>query len=298
MGFSEVPRKSVVAGRFYPDDAALLRAEVCRFLALKPRKLVKLEGKEILAVLMPHAGYVYSGPVAGVTLGRTALPDHIIVLGPNHTGSGAPLSIWSGGPWQTPLGEMAVDGPLRQELVGSGWFTPDTAAHAREHSLEVLVPFFQVMNPKAHIVPVTVSPVPSLHLKAAGEALAEVVSTAAAKKEKVLIVVSSDMSHYLPHNKAVVMDGMALEALRSLDPEVYFETIRHNEISMCGVFPMTLALHALKALSVDSAKSVAYATSGQTGRAVGADMNNVVGYAGVLFTRNRPLPVTATIHRA
>lgn len=292
MVFSDTPRKSVVAGRFYPDDAQTLRADVRRFLSLRPRKLVCLDGKDVLAAMVPHAGYVFSGPIAGVTLGRIAPPARIILLGPNHTGGGAPISIWSGGPWQTPLGSMDIDGPLRQELVDSGCFTPDTGAHVQEHSLEVLAPFFQVMNPKARIVPVTVSSAPFPHLQSAGDALAGVVAASAAKKEEILIVVSSDMSHYLPHEKAVAADGMALEALRSLNPEVFFNTIRHNQISMCGVFPMTLVLHALNKLGADSARSIEYATSGQTGRSVGADMGRVVGYAGVLFTRKREVSVT------
>ena len=297
MAFTDIPRQGAVAGRFYPDDAKILRDQIQHFLSLKSRKQVNLEGKDVLAVMVPHAGYVFSGPIAGVTLGRISLPDHVILLGPNHTGSGAPISLWSGGPWKTPLGDMPVDKPLAQALADSGWFTPDTGAHMQEHSLEVLIPFLQVMNPKARIVPVSVSAVPALHLRTAGEALAEAVLEVAAKKEKVLIVVSSDMSHYLPHDKAVAMDGMALEALSSLDPEVYFETIRHNNISMCGVFPMTLALHALQTLGVDSARNIAYATSGQTGKEFGADMDKVVGYAGVLFTRKRPAPVTVTVRR-
>lgn len=286
MQFSETPRQSVVAGRFYPDDPRSLREEVLRYLGMRPQKLVDLKGRELLALLVPHAGYVFSGPVAGMTLGRVSLPDRLIVLGPNHTGRGAPIAVWNGGPWQTPLGTMPVDEAAASALIAAGaGFSGDTEAHRQEHSLEVLVPFFQIMNPKARMTAVSVSNVPFTALQTAGEALAAVVADAAAGGGKILIVVSSDMSHYVPHDTAVTMDSMALDAVKTLDPETYFKTVRDNGISMCGVFPMTMALFALAKLGAAKARVMAYATSGQTGRAYGADMDKVVGYAGVAITR-------------
>ena len=286
MQFSETPRKSVFAGQFYPDDPKGLREDVIRYLRMRPQKIVDLKGKEVLAVQVPHAGYVFSGPIAGMTLGRIVLPDSVIVLGPNHTGRGAPISVWNGGPWQTPLGAMPVDTEAATALIeAGGGFTGDMTAHLQEHSLEVLVPFFQVMNPKARLTAVTVSGLPFAMLEDAGKALASAVRKIAASGGRVLIVVSSDMSHYLPHAKTVTMDSMALEAMKSLDPERLFSVVRDNNISMCGIFPMTIALFALNELGADKARVMAYATSGQTGRAVGADMERVVGYAGVAITR-------------
>ena len=285
MQFSDTPRQSAVAGRFYPGDGKALAEEVIRFLSLRSRKIVDLKGKKVLCLLVPHAGYVFSGPVTGMTLGRVPLPDRIILLGPNHTGRGAPLSVWNGGPWLTPLGAARIDRPTAEALVETNaGFSPDMRAHVQEHSLEVLIPFFQVMNPKARVTPITVSSLPVSALRVAGEALADVVLSAAASGGEILLVVSSDMSHYLPHDTAVRVDSMALEALRTLDAEHYFHTVRDNKISMCGVFPMTMALFALKKLGASSARVMAYATSGQTGKSVGADMSKVVGYAGVAIT--------------
>jgi len=286
MAFSETPRKSVVAGRFYPDDPAALRADVLRYLGLRPRKLVDLRGKDILCMLVPHAGYVFSGPIAGLTLGRITLPDRLIVLGPNHTGMGAPISVWNGGPWQTPLGAMPMDRDAAEALINANaGFTGDIEAHAKEHSLEVLVPFFQVMNPKVRMTAVTVSGVPFAMLREAGDALGAVLAEADKAGERILLIVSSDMSHYLPHERAVTMDSIALNAMKTLDPETYFSTVKDNNISMCGVFPMTMALFALAHLGATSARVLSYATSGQTGRAFGADMERVVGYAGAVITR-------------
>ncbi len=282
MLFSDTPRQSVVAGRFYPGDAESLSEEVARFLRLRSRKIVDLLGWNVICLLVPHAGYIFSGPVAGMTLARVTLPERVILLGPNHTGRGAPVSVWNGGPWLTPLGAARPDKDTIGALVDAGaGFSPDMQAHLQEHSLEVLIPFFQVMNPKARITPITVSSLSLLELRVAGEALADVVSAAAALGERILLVVSSDMSHYLPHDQAVRVDSLALEALLSLAAEHYFHTVLDNKISMCGVFPMTMALFALKKLGAVSARVLAYATSGQTGKSVGADMSKVVGYAGV-----------------
>ncbi len=286
MQFVAAPRQSVVAGRFYPADPKALSQQVSQFLAARPRKLTDLKGGEALAVLVPHAGYVFSGAVAGMTLGQIPVPDRVIALGPNHTGLGAPLSVWNGGPWRTPLGDMPVDTETASALVAANaGFEPDRRAHLQEHSLEVLVPFFQVANPKSSITPITVSSLPVSSLRAAGEALARIVAGSAAQGRGILLVVSSDMSHYLPHERAVTMDTMALEALKTLNPQHYFSVVRENNISMCGVFPMTLVLFALRELGVSSVRVLAYATSGQTGAAYGAGMDKVVGYAGAVMMR-------------
>lgn len=290
MGFTDTPRPPAVAGRFYPGDAAGLRAQVAACLAAPapPRAQPGAhpgEG-EVLAVMVPHAGYVFSGQIAGMTLAQAAAPDRIILLGPNHTGRGQPLSVWNGGGWATPLGTMKTDRETAMALVNAdAGFMPDAAAHTQEHSLEVIVPFLQVHAPGTLITPVTIAGAGPPALARAGEALAAVVAAAAATGERILLVVSSDMSHFLPHDATVERDAMALEALVSLDPERFFSTVRENDITMCGVYPMTIALYALNRLGVKNARVTAYATSGQTGQAFGADMSRVVGYAGVVFTR-------------
>lgn len=290
MQFSETPRQSAVAGRFYPDDPHALREDILRYCAMRPQQPLDPEDGELLALLVPHAGYVFSGPIIGqtigITLGGITLPDRILLLGPNHTGRGAPLSVWNGGPWRTPLGDVPVDEAARSALIAaSAGFSGDMQAHLQEHALEVPLPFLYCLNPTLRITAVTVSGLPLAALRDAGEALAVVVADAAASGEKILLVVSSDLSHYLPHDQAVVMDAMALDAMKTLNPETYFTTVRENAISMCGVFPMTMALFALARLGAGKATVLAYATSGQTGRAFGAGMDRVVGYAGAAITR-------------
>lgn len=286
MGFFTFSRRSAVSGRFYPSNAGELRAQVATYLTVPPQESVSFSPSDVLAVMVPHAGYVFSGAIAGATLGQVGLPERLAVLGPNHTGQGAPLSVWGGGPWSTPLGNMAIDEAMRDALIGANvGFTADKEAHTREHSLEVLVPFFQVKNPDAVMTPITVANAPMNVIRRAGETLGAKILEAAQNGSRPLIVISSDMSHYLPHEESVKMDSLALRALESLDPEYYFNAIRQFNISMCGVYPMTLALYALAALGAKSAHRVAYATSGQTGRAYGADMQKVVGYAGVVITQ-------------
>lgn len=286
MGLFTLSRRSAFSGRFYPGNAGELRAQVATYLTLPPQESISFVPTDVLAVMVPHAGYVFSGAIAGATLGQVGLPERLVVLGPNHTGQGTPLSVWGGGSWSTPLGSMAIDEPMRDALVNANaGFTADKAAHAREHSLEVVVPFFQVKNPEAVMTPITVANAPMNVIRRAGEVLAAKILEAEAVGPRPMIVVSSDMSHYLPHEEAVKMDTLALRALESLDPEYYFNAIRQFNISMCGVYPMTLVLYALAALGAKSVHRAAYATSGQTGRAYGADMQKVVGYAGVVITQ-------------
>ena len=288
MPHTQTTRRSAVAGRFYPADRKTLHAQVTACLAVKPPNPIVCTGNDVLAVMVPHAGYVFSGAIAGMTLAGVPLPNSIFLLGPSHTGQGVPLSVWADGAWETPLGNVCVDTALAADLLArDAGFCADVAAHTREHSLEVVLPFLQVHTPQARVVPVVVGGVSLERLRTAGEALAETVRSAGVRGEAVGIVVSSDMSHFLPHDVTAQRDAQALKALCSLDPERFYATVRQGNISMCGVLPMTLALYACRMLGATDAEVVAYATSGQTGKAVGADMNRVVGYAGVIIRRTR-----------
>ena len=284
MHCDATPRKSLVAGRFYPAQADTLRAELAAYLTVPAGGPLPLGDKIPLAAMVPHAGYVFSGAVAGATLAQAALADTMVLLGPNHTGRGAPLAVWSGGPWLTPLGAVPVAADLASELVESGsGFSGDCSAHTAEHSLEVLLPFLQVLRPALRIVPVVAALADLPSLQMAGEALAACVQRRTEQGERVSVVVSSDMSHYLPHENAKALDALALEKIMALDPEGLYQTVRARNISMCGVLPMTLALFACSAMGATAGHLVAYATSGQTGQAYGADMQSVVGYAGALI---------------
>lgn len=290
-------RDPVVSGRFYPDDAEELDQVVDNFLRVESS--VTCPATPSLMIMLPHAGYMFSGAVAGATL-RAAFPhEHCILLGPNHTGKGRPLSVWPDGEWLTPLGRTPVDSELAAAMIGLNvGFEADVAAHSQEHSLEVLLPFLQRkfarpgqeppefssgLVPAPAIVPVCVGVSDLDLLRRAGQALGRLLLKRREQgKPPVTLVVSSDMSHYVPHVEAGRLDGMALEKIADLDPEGLLAVVRENRISMCGVAPATLALFACLELGAVKACRIAYADSGQTGRAFGTSLESVVGYAGVI----------------
>lgn len=279
---SHTIRRPVVAGQFYTGDPEALRQQVSAFLAAGQRQPKGApEAALSLLAMVPHAGYVYSGAVAGQTLGAANLADTIILLGPNHTGRGEPVAVWPGGEWLTPLGSVAVDADFASCLVKSDpVFSLDTAAHLYEHSLEVVLPFLQVAKPDVRIIPIAIAtPSPEV-LARCGAALARCIQ---AYKNPVTMVVSSDMSHYVSHEEARSNDLLALAMVESLDPEGLYNTVREHGITMCGVLPMTAGLVACRLLGADRGTVVRYATSGE----VSGDMDKVVGYAGALV----PAPV-------
>lgn len=269
-----IDRNPVAAGTFYPDDPDLLHHEVRGYLAATPR-----DAAPTLLAMVPHAGYIYSGVVAGQTLGAANLPDTLVLLGPNHTGLGAPLAVWPGGHWHTPLGPAPVDKELADALTAANaGFVRDTAAHVREHSIEVVLPFLQEYTSDLSILPVAVAEPHPQALYAASRALARVIRRATAAGRRVAVVVSSDMSHHVTHATAARLDRLALDRITALDPMGLHATVRERGISMCGVLPATLGLFAAQDLDARTARVVAYATSGE----VSGDMQRVVGYAGVL----------------
>lgn len=265
-------RSPVVAGQFYPSDKAALEREAAGYVASAKGKAAG----RTLAAMVPHAGYFFSGRVAGETIGAADLADAILLLGPNHTGRGAPLALWAEGAWDTPLGQVPVDEPLAAAILAAvPGVRADREAHLHEHSLEVVLPFLQVARPGARIAPLAVAEPRFERLDEAAGALAEVLR----RHGDVSLVVSSDMSHYLPDDETRRRDSLALQAILALDPAGLYETVRREGVSMCGVLPMTLALLTAKALGAAQAELVAYATSGDAS----GDVSRVVGYAGVLI---------------
>jgi AmmeMemoRadiSam system protein B len=265
-------RQPVAAGRFYPADPAALARETAAYLA----EAEKPSGKPTILVMAPHAGAVYSGPVAGKTLGAADLPDTLLLLGPNHTGRGERLAVWPDGAWRIPGRDVPVEAALAEALLAAApGLSADRAAHLGEHSLEVLLPFLTAVRPDCRIVPVAVGePRPAV----LAETAAAMAGVLAAWAGPVAIVVSSDMSHYLPEAAAKKRESLALARVLALDPQGLLEVVRREDISMCGVLPMTLGLLIARALGAASARLAAYATSG----AVSGDYNQVVGYAGVI----------------
>jgi len=267
-------RLPAVAGRFYPSDPAELTALIRKYTHTdpgQPRIPVK-------ACLVPHAGYVYSGQVAGVVLGRIALPRKIIILGVRHYPRGEPAAILSSGAWRTPLGDAQIDEALAEALKKAcPLLREDSAAHGVEHSLEVQLPFLQALAPEFTFVPVALGTVRFESLVSVGEAIGQVLESA---KENVLLLTTSDLNHYEDDATTRIKDRKAIERLLAMDPRGLYDTCRNEEISMCGLGPAVAMLTALNALSVKKSELVRYATSAD----VSGDRKAVVGYAGMNFS--------------
>lgn len=263
-------RKPVVAGRFYPGAKQAWEAEVARHLSPKttPRKA--------FLAMLPHAGYMYSGSIAGQTLAEVSVTETVLLLGPNHTGLGKPLALWPSGRWLLPGAHLDVDETLAQHILEAApAVQPDYQAHLQEHSLEVLLPFLWAIQPRTRIVPLAVAePRLDVLLRTAGELAA----TLRRWPDPILIVVSSDMSHFITAAQAKEKDGLALQAALQLDPERLYATVRDERISMCGMLPMTLGLATANNLGASRARLIAYGTSGD---ATG-EYSQVVGYAGLV----------------
>jgi AmmeMemoRadiSam system protein B len=269
-------RQPAVAGRFYPADPQRLRAEIESYVA---PPVNDAEPKiRALGCVAPHAGYMYSGHVAGAVYRRIELPRRAIILCPNHTGMGEPLAIISRGGWRTPLGDAPIAEGLASELMARmPLLSEDEEAHRSEHSLEVQLPFLQVLAPEFEFVPIAVGTSNFEVLSALGVAIANVLEK---RNESVLIIASSDMNHY--ENDAVtrVKDGRAIDQLLALDPRGLYDTVRNENISMCGYGPAVVMLTAVKKMGARQAELIRYATSGD----ISGDKNMVVGYAGITIS--------------
>ncbi|MBI2820808.1 MAG: AmmeMemoRadiSam system protein B [Acidobacteria bacterium] len=267
-----VIRPPAVAGTFYPAgdlDLRRMLGDLTDFSAQRMRAV---------ALIGPHAGYVYSGRVAGETYQRVELPNRFIILCPNHTGRGAPVAIMSEGSWRTPLGNAPVDTPLALQLrQASPLFEEDSRAHETEHSLEVHLPFLQFLKSTFSFVPINVGVDDLRLLREVGLAVAEVISCC---EDPVLIVSSTDMTHYEPAEHARKKDRKAIEAILKLDAGGLYKTVREHQISMCGYAPTTAALFAAAQLGASRAELVCYASSGD----VTGDYDSVVGYAGMVIS--------------
>jgi AmmeMemoRadiSam system protein B len=265
-------RQPAVAGHFYQGSSTALKEQVEGFLVPAARK-IKAKG-----ILSPHAGLVYSGSVAGAVYSSIELPDTFVLIGPNHTGLGAPVSIMTTGPWMTPLGMVTVDEELaRTVLSKSRRIQEDTLAHLREHSLEVQLPFLQCLKKEFAIVPIQMMDTRLETCGDLGNALAAAITEL---KREVLIIASSDMSHYVPAKIADKKDHMAIKRILDLDAQGLYYTVRDEDISMCGYGPAVAMLTACKALGATKAELIKYANSGE----VSGDYDQVVGYAGIVVS--------------
>jgi len=266
-------RLPAVAGQFYPADPRELTRLIRKFSAEDPG----VKKTHVRACLVPHAGYIYSGDVAGAVFARMILPKQILVLGVRHSPMGEDLAILSEGPWRTPLGDAPVDEPLAQRVkVACPGLREDDVAHSREHSLEVEIPFLQILDPGFSFVPVAVGTLRFEELHELGMGLARVLKES---QEEILVVTSSDMNHYEPDDATRIKDAKAIDRMKAVDARGLFEICRKEKISMCGLGPAVVMLTAMKELGVESGEVVRYATSGD----VNGDRDAVVGYAGMVF---------------
>jgi hypothetical protein len=271
-----VIRQPAVAGRFYPADAERLRAEIESYVTPP----VKDAEEKIRAsgCVVPHAGYMYSGHVAGAVYRRLEFAQRVIILCPNHTGAGEPLAIMSRGAWRTPLGDAPVAEGLAAELMTRmPLLSEDEEAHRSEHSLEVQLPFLQVLAPDFEFVPIAVGTSNFEVLSALGVTIANVL---AKRNERVLIIASSDMNHYENDTVTRVKDQRAIDQMLALDPRGLYDVVREGNISMCGYGPAVAMLTAVKKMGASHAELIRYATSGD----VSGDKNMVVGYAGIAIS--------------
>jgi AmmeMemoRadiSam system protein B len=267
-------RLPAVAGRFYPSDPAELIALIRKYTHTDPGQ----PHIPVRACLVPHAGYVYSGHVAGGVLGRIGLPRKIIILGVRHYPRGEPAAILSSGAWRTPLGDARIDEALAEALKEAcPLLREDNVAHSAEHSLEVQLPFLQALAPSFTFVPVALGTVRFESLVSVGEGIGRVLESA---KENVLLLATSDLNHYEDDATTRIKDRKAIEQLLALDPRGLYDTCRNEEISMCGLGPAAAMLTALNVLGVKKSELVKYATSAD----VSGDRNAVVGYAGMIFS--------------
>ncbi len=263
-------RTPAVAGTFYAGTERL-REQVKILLPEGVRR------QRVVGAVAPHAGFLYSGRVAGAVYARIEPPATLVILGPNHTGMGAEAAIMTEGTWATPLGEVRIDRALaRAMLDASRTLEEDPLAHRDEHSIEVQLPFVQVLMPEALFVPICLMSQSLAVCRDVGRAVAAGVRQT---RRSAVIVASTDMSHYVPKGVAERKDRQAIAAIEALDAEALFAVVRRERISMCGLHPTAAALVAARELGATAGHLVQYATSGDASR----DYQQVVGYAGLLL---------------
>jgi AmmeMemoRadiSam system protein B len=278
-------RQPAVAGHFYKGSSEALKKQVASFID------PDAERKRALGILSPHAGLIYSGAVAGAVYSGIELPDTVVLIGPNHTGLGAPVSIMCEGTWETPLGTVDIDETLARAILSkSPRIHEDSLAHLREHSLEVQLPFIQYFKKSLKIVPLQMLDTRLETCVDVGRAVGEAVKERMkgegqgvgkgnkSETPQVLIVASSDMSHYERAAAAKEKDYKAIRHILALDPEGLYSTVKNYGITMCGYGPAVAMLTACKALGASKAELIKYANSGD----VSGDYEQVVGYAGIV----------------
>jgi len=264
-------RKPVVAGQFYPQTEDGINKMLSKMID------PSLEKQEAKGIIMPHAGYVYSGYVAGATISRVAIKKTAVILGTNHSGAGEPFGIMTKGSWLTPLGEAKIDCEIAESILKeSSLLKEDSLSHLYEHSIEVEVPLLQYLRKDIKIVPIVISRSDIKQYQQLGKEIA-----AGFKKigRSALFIASTDMTHYESKEAAEEKDRLAIDAMLALDEERLFRVVEEKGISMCGVAPTCVLINACKSLGAQKSGLVKYQTSGD----ISGDYSSVVGYAGMVL---------------
>ena len=279
-------RQPAQAGTFYPDTEGALRTQIhnCFLHPLGPRSIPSIPtilDDQLVGIIVPHAGYDYSGPVAASSyyqLASSGLRESMIILGPNHTGYGSGVSTMTDGQWATPLGDVPLDSALASSITKfSSLIDVEEEAHKREHSIEVQLPFLQFIYPRRFkFVPICMMLQDLETSTEIGDAIAK-----GSAETGAMLIASSDWTHYEPYEAARKKDMEAIEAVLEMDPKKFQDVIEEKSVSACGYGPVTAVLHASKILGAKQAKLLSYQTSGDTA----GDKRSVVGYAAIAFTK-------------
>lgn len=269
--YQHLIRKTAVAGHFYPEDPHELSQFVQQCLPPCVTKTMAI------GIVSPHAGYIYSGAVAGAVYSQIIIPDCCIILSPNHTGLGKPCAIIPEGQWETPLGTVPIDTPLAEALMADcTLLESDTASQEQEHALEVQLPFLQYLNKNIRFVPITLGSLALAECLAIGQTLAQVIKN---QNTPILIIASSDMNHYEDQATTLSKNQLALDEILRRDPKQLYRVVREHNISMCGIMPTTAMLAAANELGATHSTLISHRTSGD----VNHDYASVVGYASLII---------------
>ena len=291
-----VTRSPVAAGSFYEDNPTRLANQITKCFTEGPGIPEEANNNKIIAAIVPHAGFKYSGKVAAYAykaLAEAHRPNTIILIGPDHRKAGTAASVWQGSAWETPLGQLEIDYELGRIVIAEDViFNRELDAHQDEHSLEVQLPFIQALwKTKPKILPISISAdLDILAAKRMGQALYR-----ATVNRDVIIIVSSDFTHYgisygyFPffgtpdevENQVHVLDHQAIKEINRVNPEAFIDFVKRTKATICGAMPIAILLNTLRAMKIEKGTLLKYATSAE----VTGDKENSVSYAAIVFEK-------------
>ena len=279
-------RQPAVAGAFYPDNPEILKKTIENcflddFGVGELPSIGEFEGEDYpLNIMVPHAGYQYSGAIAShgyCRLVQNGFPEVFIILSPNHTGYGREISVFNEGEWITPLGSVPIDDEFADAIIShSDIASADFTAHRYEHSIEVQLPFLQYFSDNFKIVPITMG---SQSFTATNDLAKAIFEAANDLNKSYCVIASTDLSHFNNQEKANTVDGFVLEDIEEMNEFKLFEEVIQYNITMCGYGPVMTTIALSKMSNKSNCEILAYKTSGD----VTGDLSSVVGYASGIF---------------